>query len=433
MRPIGMRRILMLQHKHLQHSIDIRRHVCSQSDECLINVSPLLGNMTSIEELLAGFKNCHVPTRSKKKYELEFDKFLKFAENIISTDTIKAYMMKCKMDNLSPSTLWTYQSIIRKCSEAQGRIFDDCFWKCIHVFIKDFEKNYTGVKVTAPFFEHAELGSWVNKASTDNPVDLQKVIMVVIAHHGALRCNENHSLTWEVVNINEVKKEVEVTIKSLQSKNGKERRFIITGKKFYELMKDYRSLIDGKIEHFYPVWNVRFRKFSNQRRGPRGFQTIPKEIAAKLGLSNPEKYSHHSFRKGSASAAFTKDATLEQIKRICGWDSSTVALSYCHESDFSKRNISEKIAILDESTNASRKRKYPVVEEITEKKARFEDDTVKEIEMEVNEEKHLNCVVNSPENVLKKKESPELDVLTSIFKNCNIKKIGKIVINVNKV
>ena len=71
---------------------------------------------------------------------------------------------------------------------------------------------------------------------------------------------------------------------------------------------------------------------------------IGKDIAMKLGLSNPECYTGHCFRRTSATLACDAGADAEQLKRLGKWSSSKVVGRYIANSVAGAEAISQKLA-----------------------------------------------------------------------------------------
>jgi len=61
-----------------------------------------------------------------------------------------------------------------------------------------------------------------------------------------------------------------------------------------------------------------------------------KEIASFLKLSNPERYTPHSFRRTSATIIANSEASIIQLKQHFGWQSDKVAMGYLQESTSTK-------------------------------------------------------------------------------------------------
>ena len=342
------------------------------------------------------FASSSIPTRSSGKYIMEYDKFLAWSNNEVTERTIKAYMVYNKEEGKAPSTLFSYQTYIKKCSLSNGLYFSEVFWNSIINMIKDYQKNYVGKPVSKEF-QHNDLKEWSKNAPDSTFVDIQRKLAVYVAHNGALRVNENYSLTFDDLEVDKKNEEITITIKKELSKNGEERRFMIKDSYFFSLFLKYQAKIGNRTKFLWPLWNNRYKIFNNQRRGQRWFQMLVKEVAKDCGLQDPESYTHHSFRRGAASAAFTENATVTQIKHLGGWKSTSVAESYVYDSVESRRNMAKKVKLSEEPESKGKKRKASEVV--------VENNTVKK-KIEVNES-----------------SDEEDSKLVQIFKNCTIHKI----------
>ncbi|KAJ8915302.1 hypothetical protein NQ315_014810 [Exocentrus adspersus] len=76
---------------------------------------------------------------------------------------------------------------------------------------------------------------------------------------------------------------------------------------------------------------------------PVGINTfsIPKKIAAYLGLPEPNSFTGHCFRRTSATFLADSGADIQVLKRHSGWRSSGVAEAYVEDSIENKVNISK--------------------------------------------------------------------------------------------
>lgn len=70
---------------------------------------------------------------------------------------------------------------------------------------------------------------------------------------------------------------------------------------------------------------------------------LPRQIAAFLGLKDPEQYTGHCFRRTSATLLADSGADLITLKRHGGWKSSTVAEGYIEDSIENKSKICQGI------------------------------------------------------------------------------------------
>ncbi|KAJ8911549.1 hypothetical protein NQ315_012802 [Exocentrus adspersus] len=139
-----------------------------------------------------------------------------------------------------------------------------------------------------------------------------------------------------------------VVVKITDSKNHSARSFVISAEvnngKFLELYRKYANLRPSSVtshRRFFIKYTK--GKCSVQCIGINTIGKIPSEIAAYLGLPNPERYTGHSFRRSSATFLADSGEEITNIKRLGGWKSTSVAESYIEESEKQRENLSNKI------------------------------------------------------------------------------------------
>ena len=109
-----------------------------------------------------------------------------------------------------------------------------------------------------------------------------------------------------------------------------------------------------KVEVFYPLFHHKYKKPTRNRRGERFFQNIAKDLAKEMGLENFSNYSHHSFRRSSATSLHQQGKTKVQIMHLGGWQSDKVVEGYIAESNVEKRSSADALQL---STDSKKKRK----------------------------------------------------------------------------
>ena len=132
---------------------------------------------------------------------------------------------------------------------------------------------------------------------------------MLVSYSGALRVKEAHNLRITNVKFDVKRKKCEIDIVEL--KNCVERSFLITEEKSYNIIKMYHEMLprdkleDGTEPYFYPAYHKRADKFTRRtRRGVEWLQAFVKKVAADIGLPDSKRYTHHSFRRSSATAAY---------------------------------------------------------------------------------------------------------------------------------
>ena len=62
-----------------------------------------------------------------------------------------------------------------------------------------------------------------------------------------------------------------------------------------------------------------------------------------MNLLNPELYSHHSFRRSAATAAYEHGCTAQQTMHFGAWSSTNVMENYIVHTKTTKRKVAEAV------------------------------------------------------------------------------------------
>ncbi|KAL7288316.1 hypothetical protein TKK_0017650 [Trichogramma kaykai] len=158
---------------------------------------------------------------------------------------------------------------------------------------------------------------------------LHKVVLVV-GLHGFLRTAE--LLAMQIQHIKEEGTLYHITIP--YTKTGISKSFI-TCAEVHLLLTKYIKLRPQRMDRFF----VQYRNQACTRQKSK----ILKDIATFFKIPDSEKYTRHALRRTSATLAADKGADPLTLKRLGGWQSSTVASSYINESMINKKAASKRI------------------------------------------------------------------------------------------
>ncbi|XP_044756309.1 uncharacterized protein LOC123314913, partial [Coccinella septempunctata] len=160
---------------------------------------------------------------------------------------------------------------------------------------------------------------------------LSKVILI-FGVAGACRRHELVSLTTTAVHDSGT----HFLVKLTDTKSKKNRSFI-------EIIRRYMRLRPAYITHSRFFMNYIKGECTVQPVGVHKIAGVPRVVAQFLGLENPSSYTGHCFRRTSATILANSWATMESIKRLGGWRSSTVAEGYIDESENTKISVATRI------------------------------------------------------------------------------------------
>lgn len=267
-----------------------------------------------------------------------------------------------------PPTLWSKYSMLRTIINVQKNI-DISKYALLRSFIKQQNVGYKCRK--AKVFSPAELDTFLKRAP-DSKYLVTKVraskynakrrsemmdihdllclqVVCVLGISGACRRSELHSLT-----INDVQREKNVfVLKLLDTKNNKPRTFVVE-EKYVETVQRYIDLRPSSVDTQKFFINYQNGKCTKQTIGINKIGRMPREIAKWLGLSNPESYTGHSFRRTSTTLLADAGADILELKKHGGWKSGQVAEGYIEESINNKRKTAKKITnSIDEASSSN--------------------------------------------------------------------------------
>lgn len=158
--------------------------------------------------------------------------------------------------------------------------------------------------------------------------------MLVVGLTGACRGAEITNLTAQ--NVTDHGNELRVRIPTTKMKEPK--MYIIDGE-FAKIIREYVQLrpSNAKTNRFFLQY--RNGKCINQVMGKHSIAKVPKEIAKFLQLPEPHTYTGHSYRRSSTTIAADAGASIEELKRLGKWKSSSVAEGYIQDSFEHKRKL----------------------------------------------------------------------------------------------
>lgn len=156
---------------------------------------------------------------------------------------------------------------------------------------------------------------------------------------GVCRGDELTKLT--VDNIRDSGKEFILSIPTTKTKVKK--MYVIEGG-FTDIIRQYIKLRPPNVPTDRFFVQYRDGKCRCQVIGKNVIAKVPKEMAKFLKLPNPNSYTGHSYRRSGTTIAANNGATIEQLKRMGGWKSSTVFEKYIQESIGYKRQLGRLIS-----------------------------------------------------------------------------------------
>ena len=283
-----------------------------------------------------------IPEKSKRRYELAYEKFMKWVNDKktnVNEKTLLAYFVRRGEILKSPGSLWSEFSMLKTMINLELSINIGRYYKLVS-FLK--RKNVGFVPKKSKVFLFEEINKFMVEAPNDKYLMLKVVMIMGVA--GACRREELVKMT-----INDIEDKGAVVIVNLpNTKTNITRSFTITKNKqdnvdFVEIFRKYvevRPKGSQYIRFFYAYNNG---KCSKQVVGINTMGKIPSVIAKYLQLEDPNSYSGHSFRRTSATLLVNAGADTLALKRHGGWKSTAVAEGYVENSMKTKVQFANKI------------------------------------------------------------------------------------------
>ena len=156
---------------------------------------------------------------------------------------------------------------------------------------------------------------------------------------GACRREELVNMTIDDVEDNQSM----LVIKIPNTKTNHPRSFIVVDEQNLNVYRTYVSLRPSNVPHRRLFIFYNKGKCSIQPVGLHSVGKAPSKIASYLGLSNPEQFTGHCFRRSSATLLVEGGGDILNLKRHGGWKSSQVAEGYIEQSLQNKIDIASKI------------------------------------------------------------------------------------------
>ncbi|XP_065219416.1 uncharacterized protein LOC135844941 [Planococcus citri] len=283
-------------------------------------------------------KDSSLPKKSKKRYELTYNMFLKWQsehqvdESLCSEDVLLVYFEE-QAKIKSPNTLWSMYSMLHKMIFLKQK---KDISKYVHLddFLKSNSKGYKPKK--AKIFRDEEISKFIETAPDECYLAVKVILIFGIL--GACRSDEMVNMTTEnIVRFESPQKMYLVSIPE-ENKTNISRSFTITDSKYFDIVERYLNLRPKDLPSGRLFVTYQGGRCIRQFIGKTKISAAAKEIASFLELE-PALYTGHSFRRSSATLLADSGADMLAIQRLGGWKSMTVASGYADNSMHQKKRI----------------------------------------------------------------------------------------------
>lgn len=235
-----------------------------------------------------------LPEKSRTVYFTEYDRFVSWRaeqdSKVVDEDYVSRYFEHLST-MFQPSSLWAKFSMLRATLIFKESIDISKFYK-LKKFLK--EKNEGFERKKSKVFTEEEIRKFMQEAP-DKKYLIHKLV-TIMGLLGACRRDEIYRMKYSDMEENEKNVIVRVT----EARTKKSRVFVIEHA-YFDLYKKYVALRPRNASR--PNFFLKYvdGKIHNHVVGLQKIGTFPKEIATWLKLSEPNKYTGHSFRRSSKS------------------------------------------------------------------------------------------------------------------------------------
>ena len=107
---------------------------------------------------------------------------------------------------------------------------------------------------------------------------------------------------------------------------------------YLKRVKEELGLYTGRV-----FWTGNGVNFTKIPLGKNMIGKIPSEIAKRINIENPDRFTFHSFRRSAATAVADVGATSAQMCDFFGWANSKMAGEYISTSKAAVQNVASKL------------------------------------------------------------------------------------------
>jgi len=243
----------------------------------------------------------------------------------------------------APTTLWTRASAIKSFLYVEFNRNKSSFPAGVEALLKARGRGYVPKKSFA--FDKEEVEKYLQLEATSSENICEKLAFS-LGILGGMRGGELVLLCWDnfeimddtiVCHFKRLKKsENDAASMFVLSKNSNESLCV------YRLFMEYFVRVPEKYRkgRFWLKYDKKCKiGWTTRPLGKAFFSKLPKVVAKKLKLDNPEKYTGHSLRSTCATILADEGQDILSLKRHCDWTSDQVAEGYVRNSKKQKKDI----------------------------------------------------------------------------------------------
>ena len=276
--------------------------------------------------------NDTISKKSEKVYSKRWEDFKSFlqSDGEPTEDDYLRYMKWLKNDKkLKASTLWAIYSMLNSAHQNNYGVKLQEFRRLI-TLLKSYNSDYE--RVCAKAFTTEQIMEFLN-LPLGTPFWLARKCAVALMVCCGLR--KADLINLDVADVQEAGETYYINIKDVKRVD-KDNHIPYINPNFAPYIRNYLQRlredlgenISGRLFKGTPEFANKPPVFVKQVMGVHKMEKFGIDIAKKLGLSEPERYTHHSFRRTSANLAAEAGCSSTEMMNRFGWSSAKTAQRY---------------------------------------------------------------------------------------------------------
>ena len=299
-----------------------------------------------------------IKDKSKKAYAKLWMDFKLFSVNFNTEegppgeDLIIDFFKHLRLVKKSASTsMWTFYSYLNSVLKRKYN-FQLQSLPRVKMLLQGYE---TDIKKKAAIFDEARLKLFMVEPMENNTYWEVRQAIAIVSFFGGLRLVECLELkmeqfTWGPDGC---------TITHTRAKQRSDKMFtkflVPEAGGFASKLATYINRVKDQLEIFHGKAWYTGRKSGllvKQTMGKNMISKVPNDIASRLALQDPEKYTFHSFRRTSATSAADGGASTEQMVDFYGWKNGSMCTEYVSSSKPALVGMAKRLAKPKESSGS---------------------------------------------------------------------------------
>lgn len=299
-----------------------------------------------------------IKDKSKKAYVKLWMDFKQFSvtynseEGPPGEDIIIEFFKHLRLVKNSASTsMWTFYSYLNSVLKRKYN-FQLQSLPRVKMLLLGYE---TDIKKKAAIFDEALLKDFMVEPMEDDTYWEVRQVIAIVSFFGGLRFVECVELKMEQFSCGPDGYTI-THVRAKQRSDKMSTKFLVPAAGgFASKLATYINRVKDELDIFHgKVWYTgrKFGVLVKQSMGKNSISKVPYNIASRLDLKHPEKYTFHSFRRTSATSAADGGASTEQMVDFFGWKNGSMCSEYVSSSKPALVGMAKRLAKPKESSSS---------------------------------------------------------------------------------